>query len=553
MAELDPESVTLEEVLDSYNTDPTRKNKAGKMPGKRSIGPILGEHANKPLLELFTPDEKGATPIREIIKKAQKGVLEGKVAASSLKNAMQTIRYLSVHLAKNGYEGDAPSFLITENSPKAAETYFGLKEPPKAVSSINVNPDADVRKQFIKGLIKHGVNNPDDVPAVRAILFQMSTGLRPNAVLGLRVDQYKVHPKTGVGSIYIEGDVEGAKGQKISTGINSTADAQIQSQLALHGSQVKDAKGLVFVNAKGKPLETKDINRVLAQIKVPDLLFDDKSGKYYDSFKPSDKDAKSSKFGAQLLRNYHTSVGRSIGVNDLLLAKMQGRSTKSYGKGSTGELSTYDTKFPHIVSPYEAEQYEIISHEYRRGAQEAIDELRAEGFLPEEAKVDFGQPVAEGQPAPKRIGQTTEGWTEYFDRPMEESGIIEGEATVVTEPEGPKKLTDADNEGIKKKFLSLFKKAPVPGKGAVQAGMTLLGGYAVTQDVEAAQEISEMKDTDAASQQAAELGLSMTPGAFVQMGAETLMPSFAEDLKEEAETMTEEEFLGGFAADTFED
>lgn len=544
MAELDPESVTLQDVLDNYNDDPDRlSKKTGKMPKKRSLGPLLKDYANKPLLELFTPDENGDVPARKIIRDAQQGVRDGKVAASTVKGAMQNLRYLSVQLAKKGYEGDAPDILITQNTPAAAESYFGVKEPPKAVSSLQVSSDPAKRKAFFKGLLKHAANNPDDVPAVRAILFQMSTGLRPNAVLGLTTGEYRAHENFG--SLYFSGDKEGAKGNKVNVGLNSVADSQIQSQLREFPDQVKSG-GRVFVRADGKPLKTTDVNRVLAQIKVPELIFDAESGKYYDSFKPSDPSATSSKFGMQLMRNYHTGVGRGIGVNDLVLAKLQGRSTKSYGKGSTGEMSTYDSSFPHEVTAYEREQAEMLADEYRRQLGEAADDLKSEGV---EVRVDYGAPIKEGEVVPTRVSQATEGWTEYWDRPVETE--VPAAAEVPAQPEGPKKLTDADNDSIKKKFLSLFKKAPKVGPLGI--GMTAVGIAGTMSDVAEAQEISQMEDTDAASQQAAELGLSMTPGAFVQMGAETLMPSIAEDIKEEAETMTEEEFLGGFAADTFED
>ena len=135
----------------------------------------------------------------------------------------------------------------------------------------------------------------------------------------------------------------------------------------------------------------------------------------------------------------------------------------------------------------------------------------------------------------------------------EETKAIKKEAAAQVEAEQAKpKMGSEEKKGIAKKFMSLFGKAPIPGKKTVQAGLTLLGGYATTQDVEAAQQISEMEDRDAASQQAAELGLSMTPGAFIQMGAETLMPSFGEKLEEESQFSergytSEEEAASGFA------
>ena len=66
MAELDPDSVTLQDVLDNYNDDPDRlSKKTGKMPKKRTLGPLLKDYADKPLLDLFTPDENGDVPARQ--------------------------------------------------------------------------------------------------------------------------------------------------------------------------------------------------------------------------------------------------------------------------------------------------------------------------------------------------------------------------------------------------------------------------------------------------------------------------------------------------------
>lgn len=575
MADFDPEEISVGDLLNEYRQSPDRiSSKTGKMPTKgRELGNILRPYIDKPFIDLFKPDENGVVPARKIVQDAKKDVEGGKVAKSALKTAMQNLRYLSVHLAKYGYDGDAPDFLIKENKTDVAEVFFGLTEPAKPVSSIQINPSAKTRKLLFKALLKHAAHNPADVPAVRALVFGMTTGLRPNAVLNLQLGHYRVDPDTKYGSIYIKGDSQGAKGNKISAGLNSVADAQLQAQLRDFSGDVKEG-GYIFVRegqkslpgkgGSGVPakvkLTTGDLNKVLMQIRVPKLLYDEKNDVYYDSFKPDDPRANSPKFGVQLMRNYHTTTGRGAGVNDLVLAKLQGRSTKSYGKGSTGEMSTYDSAFPHHVTDYEMEQAEILARKYRESALEALEELQAEGAMPPPGIEGPARPIVdmgatpEGINVPERVTQLSEGWGDYYDRPLldvDNSSIIEGEATVVTEPEGPKKLTDADNEGIKKKFLSLFKKAPKVGPLGI--GMTAVGIAGTMSDVAEAQEISQMEDTDAASQQAAELGLSMTPGAFVQMGAETLMPSIAEDIKEEAETMTEEEFLGGFAADTFED
>lgn len=570
MATLDPKTATVQDVLESYNNDPERgdvKPKTGKRGGQRSLGPLLTKYKDKPLAELFQPDADGNIPIRQIAKEAKGKLDKGTIKPGTLTNFMQNVQYFAYQLGKEGYDGKSPDWLPTQNTPTEIVEYTGVKKPAKAQSSIQVSKDKTKRKLLFKGLMRYAAQNPDDIPVVRAIFTGLSTGLRPNAVLGMQLDEYRVH-KGQASTLFLEGDKEGAKGRKVNTPLNSIADAQIQSQIRDNTANIKKLGDAgkpvrIFTFADGSPVQTKDINRVLGKVKVPEILYDKETRTYYDSLYPDNVAGDKGKFGSQLMRNYHTGSARGI-MDDLILAKSQGRSTKSYGKGTTGELSTYDSDaFPHEVTDFESQEVEKLADNYRETFEEAAKELREElGDKP--TGIDYGGVAIEGGEPPARISQHTEGFQDYFKQRPVLDEVIEGEFTEVS-PEAPReKLTPEENKSLVDKFLSIFEedgdkpKLPKPptggGKvGAIVTGITGgLSALGIYSDTAEASEISKMEDSDAAAQQAAELGLSMTPGGFIQMGADVLMPSIGEDIREEAEDMSEEEFMGGFTADEFD-
>lgn len=463
MAEFDPNTVTLGELARIYSEEQELRNPI-------SLGTILKPYADQPAMAFFAESDGEVSLARQTIKGAK-----GTASENAIKGALKNLRYLSNRLY-NSFDTNPPAYLISneKNTPKVAQEYFGVKEPPKAVSTIQVNTDPEVRKQYVQELMDYAANNPDKKPHVRAILFGLNTGFRPNANIGVTTGQY-IPSK---GALYIRPEVTGAKGRPISVPLNDIADSMLQQQLVEYKEAISSS-GKIWVDTNGKPLKTSDINSVLEEIKVPNLLYDEKTGEYFDSFKPKGSD--NTKFGMSLFRNYHTAVSRKIGLNDLVLAKLQGRSTKSYGKGSTGELSTYDSNFPGDVSDFEREQANMLTAEYGPAIETAKKNTRS--LVDPDFEFDWG---GDYDTVKTRVTERTEGYgSDYFKRE-----VVAPAETATEAPKAPKGLTEEDKAGVLKKLTDWSKGVTdIPGVKTVLTGLPVAGiAYAASSRLEAAEE-----------------------------------------------------------------
>lgn len=476
MAEFDPQTVTLGELAEIYTREQGLKKPL-------SLG-AMSKFKDVPALEFFSEDGEEPSQAKQVIKSSQQ--VDTK---DTVKNTLKAMRYLSNRLY-NAYPRNPPDFLVPneKNVPLAAQEFFGMKEPPKAVSSLQLSSEPEFREKFIDELMEYAANNPDKRPHVRAILFGLNTGLRPNANIGVNTSQYIINK----GALYIRPEVTGAKGRAVSIPLNDIADSMLQQQIREFKSEIDATRkplldkegntiidpetgkpvmgpGKIWVDTNGKPLKTSDINEVLEQIKVPELVYDEKTGKYYDSLKPVD--GESSKFGMSLFRNWHTTLGRKYGVNDLVLAKLQGRSTKSYGRGDTGELSTYDSAYPGDVSDFEREEANKFRPLYGQYVEQSKSRIKNQypNFT-----FDWG---GNTDTITTRITSRTEGYgDDYFSRRVEEQAETPTKKDRIADAEA--KLKEK-TPGIINKLLGLV------GKGGA-VGLAGLGIAGVATEAKAA-------------------------------------------------------------------
>ena len=235
------------------------------------------------------------------------------------------------------------------------------------------------------------LDDPTTRPAALAIIFNLNTGLRPNAVLGLTLDQY--FPDSG--AVYVESDAKGAKGRAVNIPLNPVADAILQELLV--GKQPGDR---FFTKSTGAKVRTADVNKILRAVKVPKIMYDQATKTFYDSLHPEDGPSKS---GSPLLRNVHSSVSLSIGIPQERTAYLQGRSLKAASKGSTGELATYQKAFPGEVSDIDREFSSQVSSFYGKSAKAAGFDIQSKIPMPE-----------------SRITTQTAGYENYFDLPVKD-------------------------------------------------------------------------------------------------------------------------------------
>ena len=401
MADLDPKTATLREVAEAY------AKKSGRE--KTFVGPTLQYFKNiadEPgsALRLFEKDKDGVT----LLSKTFKGTED----TSTVKTAMQNLRQVGLTL-KELVGPDTPEYkLFPDKSPNTDlnNRIFGRSEPAKAISEVSINPDKKKMSQLFAGISNY-LDDPKTRPIAQAIIFNLNTGLRPNAAAGLKISAYK--PDSG--AIYIESETKGAKGRPVNIPLNPIADSILQ------GNLTKGNKNNFFIKSNGKVVTSKDMSDLLKKIKVPDIAFDAATGRYFNTLNP---DGFTGKKGSALLRNVHATVGQSIGVDQDRLAYLQGRSLKSAGKSSTGELTTYQQAFPGAVGEVDRANANMFASFWGDAAKEAGFDIKERIPLPTE-----------------RITTSTAGYEGYFDLPVKEEVPVSKSSVTVESPE-PKSLSD---------------------------------------------------------------------------------------------------------------
>jgi integrase len=397
MAEVTKDS-TLREVLSYYAKKNNRKD-SFVTEGVKLFKDIADKKGSA--LELFTPDKNGKTLLNRTISSIDTDTI-------SLKQPMQNLRQVGLTLKGVIPESDsAYNFLpdTASNSEKNLKI-FGIEEPAKAKSLVSIKVNQETMNQLFSKIEEFKLD-PKTESIADAMLFNINTGLRPNAAAGLKVGGV-YFPESG--AIYIDAETKGAKGRRINVPLSPLADSILQKRIA-DGKVVNDQ---FFVKPDGKVVTSSDMTKLLKQIKIKDFMFDAATNTYYDSLAPEGKEVPG-KRGSSLFRNIHTKIGQKAGVAFERIAYLQGRSLVSAAQGSVGEVVTYATDFPGDIDPkgFDAQQANKISSIFQPSVEKYNYNLS--GTVP-------------------RITKATEGFSTYFDAPVVDTAdTIEGTFKDVTD------------------------------------------------------------------------------------------------------------------------
>lgn len=469
MATLDPQTATLREVAEAYAKKSGRKDFVG--PTIQYFKDIADEPGSA--LLLFQKDEKGRTLLARTLTSLPED--------SPVKTAMQNIRQVGL-LLKENIGPDTPEYkLLPDEKPDTDlnKRIFGRAEPTKAESQVAISSDPKKQAKLFEGVSKY-LDDPKTRPAALAIIFNLNTGLRPNAVLGLTLDQY--FPDSG--AVYVESDAKGAKGRAVNIPLNPVADTILQELLV--GKQPGDR---FFTKSTGAKVRTADVNKILRAVKVPKIMYDQATKTFYDSLHPEDGPSKS---GSPLLRNVHSTVALSLGIPQERTAYLQGRSLKAASKGSTGELATYQKPFPGEVSDIDREFSSQVSSFYGKSAKAAGFDIQSKIPMPE-----------------SRITTQTAGYENYFDLPVKDEAPQPTQTSSAVK-EGPSPELEDD---LRRNSLNLSDIINNFGKkGAKAIGLGLIAETArqfIEEPVATAAELGK--------EVLLERGLGAGPGAAVSM------------------------------------
>jgi hypothetical protein len=395
MAEITKDS-TLREILETY------QSRQGRGPEFVTEGlKLFKDVADKPgsALDLFRPDDDGRTLAGKRFKaKELQNIEDGLDKGSGLIGPMKSIRLVGVDLkGVIGPKDNMYQYLPDEKTNTVVnKRIFEIKEPPKPVSLVAVNPNkAKLNELFVK--VAEFKKNPQLEAVADALLFNIQNGLRANAAAGLRVGDY--FPENM--SIYIDAEAKGAKGKSVSVPLGALADSILQDRIK--NNKVKEINGVkhFFVKPNGKKVTSTDMTALLKRVKVENILYDQKKKKYYNSLAPLD-DAPG-KTGSPLIRNLHTQLAFNANIvgGEGRIAYLQGRSLTSVKIDEVGDLIKYKVDFPGAIDP------------------DGVDARNANkiGNIFADSAKKYGYDLSGKVP---RITEKTEGFSDYFKSPVQD-------------------------------------------------------------------------------------------------------------------------------------
>ena len=395
MAEITKDS-TLREILETY------QSRQGRGPEFVTEGlKLFKDVADKPgsALDLFRPDDDGRTLAGKRFKaKELQNIEDGLDKGSGLIGPMKSIRLVGVDLkGVIGPKDNMYQYLPDEKTNTVVnKRIFEIKEPPKPVSLVAVNPNkAKLNELFVK--IAEFKKNPQLEAVADALLFNIQNGLRANAAAGLRIGDY--FPENM--SIYIDAEAKGAKGKSVSVPLGALADSILQDRIK--NNKVKEINGVkhFFVKPNGKKVTSTDMTALLKRVKVENILYDQKKKKYYNSLAPLD-DAPG-KTGSPLIRNLHTQLAFNANIvgGEGRIAYLQGRSLTSVKMDEVGDLIKYKVDFPGAIDP------------------DGVDARNANkiGNIFADSAKKYGYDLSGKVP---RITEKTKGFSDYFKSPVQD-------------------------------------------------------------------------------------------------------------------------------------
>ena len=395
MAEITKDS-TLREILETY------QSRQGRGPEFVTEGlKLFKDVADKPgsALDLFRPDDDGRTLAGKRFKaKELQNIEDGLDKGSGLIGPMKSIRLVGVDLkGVIGPKDNMYQYLPDEKTNTVVnKRIFEIKEPPKPVSLVAVNPNkAKLNELFVK--IAEFKKNPQLEAVADALLFNIQNGLRANAAAGLRIGDY--FPENM--SIYIDAEAKGAKGKSVSVPLGALADSILQDRIK--NNKVKEINGVkhFFVKPNGKKVTSTDMTALLKRVKVENILYDQKKKKYYNSLAPLD-DAPG-KTGSPLIRNLHTQLAFNANIvgGEGRIAYLPGRSLTAVKMDEVGDLIKYKVDFPGAIDP------------------DGVDARNANkiGNIFADSAKKYGYDLSGKVP---RITEKTKGFSDYFKSPVQD-------------------------------------------------------------------------------------------------------------------------------------
>ena len=397
---IDVDTTTMEEAMNIYNKQKNQNISVWKEGNKYNNKENPFGRMN--IREFMSPNKEGVRPYDVLKSKITEEVLENNLSTNPVKDVMKYTRYVTgdivrSHLERHDPKNDLLDKLPTDKpSDSVSKAVLGT-EPGKTRAEIGVTGNKQNLRMFFEELNRQ-TDRPALVPMRNAIILNANTGLRPNAVLDLKLSEYDretgsitLVPELDAGELQ-EAQDQGKKGKKrrgvskkgfgrdkaltVTIPLSEDAIQAIEDQIAYNEKNskyntTKEKNPHIFVKANGSKVETKDANDVLKKVRVKGtIIYPFKLGVGLGTLSPTKEDfieaglpedTRIGKSGMSLFRNMHTivSIGARIPNDDLEF--LQGR---AYTSGNAKRLG-YATRVPGEFFPEERDLANKVGNFYR--------------------------------------------------------------------------------------------------------------------------------------------------------------------------------------------
>ena len=396
---IDVDTTTMEEAMNIYNKQKNQNISVWKE-GNR-YNNKENPFGRMSIREFMSPNKEGVRPYDILKSKITEEVLENNLSTNPVKDVMKYTRYVTgdivrSHLERHDPKNDLLDRLPTNKPSDSISKAILGTEPGKTRAEIGVTGNKQNLRMFFEELHKQ-TDRPALIPMRNAIILNANTGLRPNAVLDLRLSEYDretgsitLVPELDAGELQ-EAQEQGKKSKKrrgvskkgfgrdkaltVTIPLSEDAVQAIEDQIAYNEKNskyniAKEKNQHIFVKAGGGKVETKDANDVLKKVRVKGtIIYPFKLGVGLGTLSPTKEDfieaglpenTKIGKSGMSLFRNMHTivSIGARIPNDDLEF--LQGR---AYTSGNAKRLG-YATRVPGEFFPEERDLANKVGNFY---------------------------------------------------------------------------------------------------------------------------------------------------------------------------------------------
>lgn len=276
--DFDPEEVTLRDLVkahaDTLGSESGKKDFIRAFTGKNTqYYFIFEDYLDRPAIDFVeTFSEDAGNPLVLAYEK-NKGV-NARIAIYSKVGAIQ------FHIEEQLNRAGKLRQFFPEGMPLATDRVVRPDKPKAKARRYSYNPGA--MGEFLDGLEKFAVDNPDQKGVVLALMAQSHMGLRPGEIANAPASALAIPEKLSAAwGFFLDTDTPGVKmNENLNIAIGGRTYNILQQALEMRPEGAEN----LFTNPDGSKVTTQQMTDVIKQIKIPGIMTDELTGERLDAF-----------------------------------------------------------------------------------------------------------------------------------------------------------------------------------------------------------------------------------------------------------------------------